>query len=162
MLVATLARKASPAGALIPRESGETVDWNGWIAAVPDGTYTFTVPSGGIARLAIDGRVVADGTTSTPLYLDAAPRAFDFQDRRAASGPQASGWTTDRPSISWSRNGGPATPLPRSVLFARKPRALTMTVVAVLDGFAAASQWMWVLALVGAACAVALAVWSVL
>ena len=186
MLVAMLARKASPAGTLTPRQLGEAVDWNGWIAGVSDGTYTFTVPPGGGAQLAIDGRVVADGKTSTAVHLEASPHAFDFQDRRGASRPTLLRPTTDRPpdtttgsaprpttervsmptadspEIFWSRDGAPPTPLPRSVLFARKPRALTMTAVRVLDGFAAASQWIWILAIVGGSCAVALAAWRVL
>jgi len=152
MLVATLARKANPAGTLTPRQLGNAVDWNGWIAGVPDGTYTFIVPPGDDAQLAIDGRVVADGKTSTPVPLDPSPHAFDFQDRRAASTPE----------IFWSRDGAPPTPLPRSVLFARKPRAFTMAAVRALEGFAAASQWIWVLAIVGGSCAVAFAAWRVL
>ena len=119
MLLASLANRLAPTG-LRPAEVGGAIHWNGWIVGVPDGTYTFGVPSGGVTQLAIDGRVVADGTTSAPIHLDQSAHAFDFEDRRGSG---------QRFDVSFSHDGSEPSALPASVLFSRKPRTLTLTVV---------------------------------
>jgi hypothetical protein len=100
MLLASLANRLSPAG-LAPRAIIGVVHWNGWMAGVPEGTYTFGVPPSGVARLAIDGRVVADGTTASPIHLDPSLHAFDFEDRRGT--PQALRPDGATPPVTWSR-----------------------------------------------------------
>src|SRR5262249_14058135 len=79
MLLVSPATRFSPA-VLAPKSIDGTIHWNGWIAGVPEGTYTFGVPPAGVARLTIDGHVVSDGTTS--VHLDPSLHAFDFEDRR--------------------------------------------------------------------------------
>lgn len=154
LLAAAFATRVSPAGRLAPRELAGATDWNGWIAGVPDGTYTFTIPGGGAAQLAIDGRIVADGRTSTAIRLDAAPHAFDLQTRPQAQapGPQPS-------DVTWSRDGSAASPVPASMLFARKPRPLTLAILAMLHGALVASEWLWVVVLAASAFALAIAGW---
>ena len=170
MLIALSAGALNSSGAPSRRQLGSTIDWNGWIAGVSDGTYAFSfaVPSGGGARLAIDGRVVADGSTSTPIHLDYSPRPFDFEYRRD-SRPEAPGPTTDSslhptpdgPHISWSRDGSAAVPVPVSVLFAHRPRPFAVAVSSGLRAFVATAEWLWVLTLVGATLAVADTAWRV-
>src|SRR5262252_8346376 len=75
MVLASVANRLSPGG-LAPRTTDGTIHWNGWMAGVAEGTYTFGVPPASVARLAIDGRVVADGTTSAPIHLDPSLHAF--------------------------------------------------------------------------------------
>ncbi len=158
MLVALAADRLSLSGRLTPRPLGNATDWNGWIAGVPAGTYTFSVPSGGVAQLAIDGRVVADGATSTPIHLGVPPHAFDFEDRRPSS-PSAQGPTTGSPDIVWSRDGSALAPLPASVLFARKPRTVTLALSVALHATLALSEWVWVITLIVAAVAIGVATW---
>src|SRR5579859_1871044 len=150
VLVASLANLPGPAG-LAPRDVAGAIHWNGWIAAAPDGTYTFSVPVGGLVRLAIDGRIVASGESAVPIHLDAAPRAFDFEDRRPG---------VSQLDVRWSRDGSPPSPIPPSVLFARKPRAFMLTVLSARRLFTAGSQWLWVFTAVGCAAWLALAAWT--
>src|SRR6516164_8124463 len=95
MLAATLATRVRPAGPA-PREIAGAIDWNGWIAGASEGMYTFAVPAGGGAQVAINGRIVSNGASATPVHLDPSPRAFDFQDRRADA---------SHLDVTWSREG---------------------------------------------------------
>jgi Dolichyl-phosphate-mannose-protein mannosyltransferase len=158
LLVASIANRLTPAGSLALRHVAGATEWTGWMVGAPEGTYTFTVPGGAAARLAIDGRVVADGVSTTPIHLDPAPHAFDLEDRRQ---PVPSGGATiaDLPQVDWSRDGSSASPLPKSLLFARKPRPFTIATVSALRLFEAFSQWIWVAALVVSAAALARAMW---
>jgi hypothetical protein len=149
MLVASLATRVRPAGPA-PRALAGATDWNGWIAGAHEGTYTFHVPSGGVAQLAIDGRVVADGGTSAAVHLDPSPHAFDFQDRRAGS----------RFDVTWSRDGAASSAIPESLLFERKPRPVALALLSGTQLCAAASQWVWVFTLVVSAAVLALGGWT--
>jgi len=134
------------------------IHWNGWMAGVPEGIYTFGVPPSGVARLAIDGRVVADGTTASPIHLDPSLHAFDFEDRRGT--PQVLRPDGATPPVTWSRAGSETAPVPRAVLFSRRPRPLTLACVSALRFTEAASQWLWVVTLVASVAVLGLAAWA--
>ena len=157
MLAASLVARLRPAG-LVPRDVGDALDWNGWIIGAPEGTYTFGIPVGGAARLAIDGRIIADGTTSLPVHLEPSPHAFDFEDRGQRSHVSAGGPASLH--VTWSRDGSDLSALPPSVLFARKPRPIVLSAIAASRWCQAASEWMWVVTLVASAGALALGAWT--
>jgi hypothetical protein len=156
MLLASLANRLSPAG-FAPKAIDGAIHWSGWMAGVPEGTYTFGVPPAGVARLAIDGRLVADGTTSASIHLDPSLHAFDFEDRRTRS--EARGPDSATPPVTWSRAGSEPSAVPRSVLFSRRPKPLTLAVVSALRFTEAASQWLWVITLVASVAVLELAAW---
>jgi hypothetical protein len=149
MLAATLATRVRPAGPA-PREIAGAIDWNGWIAGASEGMYTFAVPAGGGAQVAINGRIVSNGASATPVHLDPSPRAFDFQDRRADA---------SHLDVTWSREGSDPSPIPQSVLFARRPSPIVVSLMSAVDLAAAVSQWMWVMTLVVSAAALAWPAW---
>jgi hypothetical protein len=151
MLAAIGANHFMPARGLVPRALGSTTDWNGWIAGVPDGTYTLSVPPGRGAQIAIDGRVVFDGLTATPIRLDTAPHAFDFQRPGAPA----------EFDVQASRDGARPETLPSSVLYERRPSTLQVTLAPRLERMVVVAKWLWVLTLIGAAVSIALAVWKV-
>src|SRR5262249_40213717 len=86
-----------------------------------------------------------------PVHLDPSPHAFDFQNRRAGSAFD----------VTWSREGAASSAIPGSLLFERKPRPVTLTLLSAVQLCRAASQWLWGITPLVAAAPLARGGWTI-